>query len=127
VADLLETGLAWLGDQLKQHASRSVTYVRGTDSVVVQATPGKTEFEQADAHGLKTISETRDYLIQVADLVVAGVQILPERGDQIRDTYGETVHVFEATPVGSEPPFRFADPYRTVLRIHVREIDTEAL
>jgi hypothetical protein len=124
---MLQAGLTWLADQLKQQASRSVTYGRGADSVVVQATPGKTQFEQADAHGLKTISETRDYLIQAADLVIGGIPILPERGDQIRDTYGETVHVFEVTPVGNEPPYRFADPYRTVLRIHVREIDTEAL
>lgn len=126
MSDLLQTGLAWLASQLKQHASRPVTYVRGNDSAVVQATPAKTEFEQSDTHGFKTDSEIRDFLIATADLVLAGVTVLPERGDLIRDTDGQTVHVFEVVPVGNEPHWRYSDPYRNLLRIHVREIDSEA-
>lgn len=127
MADLLQAGLAWLGSQLKQHASRTVTYVRGNDSVPVQATPAKTEFEQADTHGFKIDSEIRDFLIAAADLVLNGVVVLPERGDLIQDTDSTTVHVFEVVPIGNEPPYRYSDPYRLMLRIHVREIDTESV
>jgi len=127
VADLLQRGQVWLAEKLQQYSSRPVTYVRGSLSVVVPATLGISRFEQTDAHGLRTISEVSDYLIPTHLLVLDGTATLPERGDLIRDTYGDTVHVFEVVAVGNEPPFRFADPYRTLLRIHVREIDTEPL
>jgi len=127
VPDLLQTGLSWLAGQLHEHASRPVIYERGTNSVVVQATPGKTEFEQTDAQGFKTVSEVRDWLIPTTELVLANVLTLPERGDRIRETEGDVVHVYEVVPVGGEPPYRFTDPYRTLLRVHVREIDLEAV
>lgn len=92
---------------------------------MVPATPGKSEFEQTDTHGFKTVTEVRDYLIPTASLAFAGVSTLPERGDLIRDIYGDVVHVFEVVSVGNEPHYWFSDPYRTMLRIHVREIDSE--
>jgi hypothetical protein len=127
MADMLQAGTAWLAGKLRQHVSRQVVYERGTDSVVVQATPGKTEFEQTDAQGFKTVSEVRDWLIPATELVLADVLTLPERGDRIRETEGDVVHVYEVVPVGGEPPYRFTDPYRTLLRVHVREIDTETV
>jgi hypothetical protein len=125
VPDLLQTGLTWLAGRLHEQVSRPVTYERGADSVVLQATPGKTEFEQTDAQGFRMVSEVRDWLIPATDLVLAGIVTLPERGDRIRETDGDTVHVYEVVPVGGAPPYRFTDPYRTLLRVHVREIDTE--
>lgn len=126
MADLLEWGQGWLGEKLQQHASRPVTYVRGPLSAVVPATLGKSQFEQIDTHGFKTVTEVRDYLIPTALLVLGGAATLPERGDLIRDRYGDTVHVFEVISIGNEPHYRFTDPYRGRLRIHVREMDTEA-
>ena len=46
--NLLQTGAAWLADQLKTHASTEVIYQRGADQVAVSATIGKTEFEIDD-------------------------------------------------------------------------------
>ncbi|MBI3866814.1 MAG: hypothetical protein HY290_33460 [Planctomycetia bacterium] len=125
MSDLLQSGLAWLAQKLKQHASRQVTYERGVNSVVLLATPAKTQFEQSDTSGLKVDSEIRDFLIAPADLVLAGEMVLPERGDLIRESDGSTLHLFEVVPVGGEPPYRYTDPYRNLFRIHVREIDTE--
>ena len=51
MGDLLDRGAAFLDAQRHQHLSRPVLYRRGTDEKEVQATIGKTEFEQADDHG----------------------------------------------------------------------------
>lgn len=123
--DLLQRGLLWLTNQLQSHASRRVTYRRGALSVVVQATAGSTKFEQTDAEGLQLVSEVRDWLIPTAALVLAGVPTLPERGDRIEDSDLRGRHQFEVVPVGGEPPYRYCDPDRQLLRIHVREIDCE--
>jgi hypothetical protein len=35
------------------------------------------------------------------------------------------VFVFEVNAPGGQPPFRYSDPYRRVLRIHTKHIATE--
>jgi len=128
VGDLLEQGAAFLEDQRHRHMSRAVVYQRGTDSKEVQATIGKTEFEQADDSGLIHRTESRDFLIRAADLEFGSGPVLPRAGDQVRETVdgvGGTVFVYEVNAPGGQPPFRFSDPYRKSLRIHTKHIDTE--
>ena len=125
MTDMLEQGASWLDDQRHQHMTRTVSYVRGSSTVEVQATIGRTVFEQADEFGIVTKTESRDYLIRMADLVLDGQQTLPKRGDQIRETDGTTTFVYEVLSPGDEPVFRYADPYRKALRIHTKHIATE--
>jgi len=123
--DLLEQSSAWLEDQRTKHLSRTVTYRRGALSAEVAATIGKTVFRVDDQYGAQIRSESRDYLILTVDLVLGGNATLPQRGDQIRETVGETVFVYEVIAPGDEPCFRFSDPYRKALRIHTKQIDQE--
>jgi len=109
--DRLQQGLAWLTDRLQQFASRPVTYRRGAAAVVVSATAGRTTGESTDSQGLRIQTEVR----------------LPERGDRIEESTGREIVVFEVVPLGSEPPYRYCDPCRTLLRIHVREMERESL
>ena len=125
MGDLLEQGSAFLEDQRHRHMSRPVTYRRAADNVDVQATVGKTEFEQSDQNGLIQRIESRDYLIRTTDLVLAGQQTLPRAGDQVRETAGASTHVYEVMAPGNEPPFRYSDPFRRTLRIHTKHIATE--
>jgi len=125
VADMLEQGATWLDDQRHQHMTRAVTYVRGTSSVGVQATVGRTVFEQADEYGIVQKTETRDFLIRTADLVLDAQITLPKRGDLIREAEGTTTFVYEVLSPGDEPIFRYSDPYRKTLRIHTKHIATE--
>jgi len=125
MADMLEQGASWLDDQRHQHMTRSVSYARGSSTVEVQATIGRTEFEQADEYGIVHKVESRDYLIRAADLVLDGQPTLPKRGDQIRETDGTTTIVYEVLSPGDEPIFRYSDPYRKALRIHTKHIATE--
>ena len=125
MADMLEQGASWLDDQRHQHMTRSVSYARGASTVEVQATIGRTVFEQADEFGIVTKTESRDYLIRTADLVLDGLATLPKRGDLIRETDGTTTFVYEVLSPGDEPVFRYSDPYRKALRIHTKHIATE--
>ena len=125
MGDLLEQGSAFLEDQRHRYMSRSVNYKRGTDGVDLQATVGKTVFEQADANGLIQRLEARDFLIRAEDLVLAGQTTLPRAGDQVRETQGSTTHVYEVMAPGGEPPFRYSDPFRRTLRVHTKHIATE--
>lgn len=116
MSDLLHTGATWLAAQLKTHAAREVVYQRGGQSVAVKATIGKTSYEQLDANNVVTTYESRDYLICAEDLVLDGITVLPEPGDEVL----EDSQTFVVLPLPNEEHFRFADPYRVLLRIHTK-------
>ncbi len=123
--DLLETGSNWLQGQRKKHVTREVAYLRGVDSVTVRATVGRTIFEQDDGTGVIVRTEVRDYLIDTADLVLDGQPALPERGDRIEEIKAGRKFTYEVMPLGTEPHWRYSDPYRTTLRVHTKHIATE--
>jgi len=126
VADLLEHGAAWLEGMRKAHASRPVLYERGAASVEVQATVGRTLFEVTDDYGVVQRTESRDFLILAADLVLGGAAVLPERGDRVRETQDGRTYVYEVMAPGKEPPWRFSDAYRRTLRVHTKQVAVEA-
>ena len=125
MGDLLDRGSAFLDDQRHKHMSRTVVYQRGAEAKEVLATIGKTEFEQADEAGLIHRVESRDFLVRTADLDLGAGPILPRAGDQVRETVEAQVFVYEVNAPGGQPPFRYSDPYRRVLRIHSKHIATE--
>ncbi len=123
--DVLEKGLSWLDDQRHTHMTRTVVYQRGADAAEIAATIGRTEFEQVDEHGVVQRLQSRDFLVRAADLVLAGAPALPKAGDRIRETVGAQTFVYEVMAPGSEPPWRYSDPYRKALRIHTKHVATE--
>ena len=125
MADLLETGSDWLQDQRTKHMSRQVVYQRGSESVSLAATIGRTVFEIDDGQGLLERYESRDFLVLADDLVLAGSKTLPKSGDRIRETQGSDVFVYEVMAPGGEPVWRYSDPYRKTLRIHTKQIAKE--
>jgi len=126
MANLLQTGSDWLADQLKAHATVEVVYGQGAEQVAVKATIGRTLFELGDQYGIVQKVESRDYLIQATDLILSGGAVLPQRGDRIRETQGGKTFVYEVMAPGKEPPWRYSDPYRKLLRIHAKHVDTES-
>jgi hypothetical protein len=118
--DLLATGASWLADQLKAHASKSVTYQRGAAAVTVPATIGRTQFEQTTDEGIVEKFESRDFLIQTADLVLSGSPTVPQRGDRIVESLGTATLTYEVLPNLNLPAFRYSDAYRKLLRVHTK-------
>lgn len=126
MGDLLDRGSAFIDAQRHQHLTRPVTYRRGSDEKQVQATVGRTEFEQADEAGLIHRVESRDFLIRAADLDLGSEPIQPRAGDQLREQAGSQVLVYEINAPGGQPPWRFSDPYRRMIRVHTKLVGTEA-
>jgi hypothetical protein len=126
MGDLLDSGLGWLAEKLKAHASRPVVYRRGTHEITVQGIIGRTLLKLDDGYGGVRMEWTdRDFLIAAEDLVLGGQKTLPRRGDQIRETAGGKTLVYEVLAPGSEPEWRWSDPHRKLLRIHTKQIGEE--
>jgi len=125
--DLLGQGASWLEDQRHQHLTRSVTYRRAGDEVELAATIGRTVFEQDDHAGGLTRIESRDFLIRATDLVLAAETTLPQSGDRIHESDAIATHIYEVMAPGTEPPWRYSDVNRATLRIHTKQVATEAL
>lgn len=126
MTDQLLQGAQWLDGQRHDYMSRAVVYSRGASAVEVQATIGRTVFEEAQEFGLLRRTESRDFIVRAADLVLDGEQATPAAGDQIRETDvdGSIVHVYEVMSPGTEPFYRLT-PYRLTMRIHAKHVATE--
>jgi hypothetical protein len=125
MTNLLQSGQEWLANQLKVHASSEVTYQRGVNQVQVQAVIGRTLLKLEDGYGGVHMEWTdRDFLIAPTELILAGLPILPERGDIIRETENGTTYLYEVMAPGNEPPWRWSDPHRQLFRIHTKQIGT---
>jgi len=125
VPDLLAQGARWLEAQRTKFCTRRVTYRRGTDSVEIRATAGKTVFQVDKGYGLQERFEARDYLVLVKDLVLGEQETLPKAGDHVRETEAQKVFVYEVMAPGSEPCWRYSDPFRRTLRIHTKLVTVE--
>lgn len=125
--DMLEQGSAWLDQHRTAHMTRRVEYRRGGQSASLNATIGRTLFEQVDRMGIVQKVESRDFLVLRTDLVLGGVETLPKAGDRVLDPDGDTMAVYEVMAPGAEPAWRYSDPYRRTLRIHTKHVGSEAV
>ena len=122
MSDLLQTGITWHAAKLAAKVGQSVTYRRGAHSVAVTATFGQSDHE-GEMGGMPVEIHSRDFLIDVADLVLNSVAVTPARGDVIEyvDPDGLTV-THELMSMSNHPSWRYTDPYRTKYRIHTERI-----
>jgi hypothetical protein len=125
MSDLLKQGSDWLESQRTKFATREVVYRRGSATVNVLATIGRTLFELDNGYGVLEKAETRDYLILAADLILDTQLTLPQRGDKILETDQGRTYVYEVLAPGREPHWRYSDPYRRTLRIHTKHVETQ--
>jgi hypothetical protein len=123
---LLEWGQSWLNNQLQQFASREVVYQRGVSTLAVQATVGRTLLKLDDGYGGVLLQWTdRDFLIRAEDLVIAGETILPQRGDRVHEVQSGVTYTYEVLAPGKEPVWKWSDLYRSLLRIHTKQIQVQ--
>ena len=124
--DLLERGMVWLTQQLQDHASQPVVYVRGEQFVEVRATLGRTVFAfDQEIAGVPVAYSEGDFLIRSSDLVLSGQRVEPADHDEIWWTSEGVTLVYQALAPGNEPSWRYADPFRRMVRIHTKFIRTE--
>jgi hypothetical protein len=125
VPDAFEVASAWLGAKRKVHLARPVTYRRGAEAVEVDATIGRSLFEAPDAYGVVVVTESRDFLIAAADLVLGGEPALPAAGDRVEELQDGNILTYEVMAPGTEPAWRYSDPYHRTLRIHTKLVAKE--
>lgn len=127
MSNVLKTGLAWLTGQLRAHASESVTYTRGYDSIEgVPAVFGRKLLRITDETGIRVEWTDMDFLVAADDLVIDQTRLEPARGDVIHIEMPYDTQSFEVMPFGdNEPAWRWADPHQTMMRIHTKHIDTD--
>jgi len=112
--DLITKGL----ERIRSVAGKTVTYMRGANSVTLTAVVGQSPHEQLDNTGMPVTAQSRDYLFEASDLVLASVEVLPQQGDQITDN-GST---YAVRSVGSEAAWHYSDRARTTIRVHTVEV-----
>ena len=122
---MLEQAAGWLDGQRVAHMSRTVSYVRGAESVELAATLGSTTYEVTDDAGATVQAKATDFIISADALVLGGETVKPEPGDRINVPAGEKVLVFEVMDLGGAGHYRLADPYGKAWRIHAKQVDEE--
>ena len=102
-----------------------VTFVRGGSEITVTATAALQDYEATDTRGAVETVRSRDYVIEAADLAIAGSPIEPRSGDRIKETIAGTVEVFQAMPLGNRPVAEHTDASHTAWLIHTKHIGSE--
>lgn len=99
-------------------AGESISYRRsGQSTLTITAVVGRTEFTIDNGDGPQTELDSRDFIINAADL---GDLTLPKRGDRIDR---ENEQTFEVLPAYGERCYRVCDPGPdTTLRIHAKRV-----
>ncbi len=126
MTDMLQKGQEWLASKLTQHASRQVVYRRGELGAALQATIGKSMYDQDDGEGIVTRSQVRDFPHRYSLVLESIIGSLPRRGDTIVEIDGDHTFIFEVMALGGDPPWRYSDPFRLKLRIHTKQIESHS-
>jgi hypothetical protein len=124
-SSLLARSGEWLAQMRRKYLAQTVTYLRDAAPAAISlqllATVGTTTFQSDDGAGGVIVTQSRDYLIDAADLVVADEQILPVPGDRVIETVNGRTFSYEVMAMGDEPAWRWADVYHRTLRVHTKE------
>jgi len=103
-----------------------VEYSRDGDSVTFDALTDQIEFETVDDYNAIIRVYARDFCTKTSNLVLSGVQIVPERGDLIKMTIDDYTFTFKVLDIPEEGPYRYDDDAHYSIRIHTIEVLKEA-
>jgi hypothetical protein len=124
--NMIKSGLDWARDQLKANVATSIKIRRGAlTSLVITAVKAGPEADQFDDAGafVQRIRKI-DWLIDPADYQLDGDLVLPADDDVIEEVNTDeevlATYIVSSPNVG-DPPWRYTDAERTMLRVHVAE------
>lgn len=120
MTDLFETANDFIESMRGDYATRSVTYMRGSYKVDIDATIGSTAIEIEGVDALNVRSRTFDFLVSAADLVDEMGNIMePEIGDIIITQFeGIAYHCRTRSLIQELVCWRWSDVYHKCRRIH---------
>jgi hypothetical protein len=91
----------------------------------VRASLGRSEGEQEESNGLITRFESRDYLIDVADLLLDDLASEPQVGDRIIEGPVGRRQGLPGRPDPRPPCWEYADAYRNKFRVHTKFVGNQ--
>ena len=119
MSTLMQRGVALLARAGPSAAGGTIVYSRGADSVSLAATYGRSEFT-SERDGVMTVeANDRDFTFEIDDLILGGVETLPQRGDRITDAEGR---LFEVLALAGAQVYRSCDAEGTMVRVHTKRI-----
>jgi hypothetical protein len=121
--DLLSQGAAWLAGIVMSHAATPVSYRRGTTTLQIVASKGRTSFDVTEPEGSVLRVDSVDFIVASAALDLGSGLVLPKRGDRITDAQGVEHEV--SHPAGGQAPYGWCDPARQLLRIHTKRVGAD--
>jgi len=122
---LFQAAADWLSDQLKVAGATRVITIRNESlepsiEFEVDATPGDSQWEEDGREAVTRIA-SRDFLVDVRDMIFDDKRTMPQRGWIIIDSLeGSTYEVF--APDG-EAPWDWCDTSHRRIRIHTQALD----
>ncbi len=117
MANLLDTGAAWLVQRLQESAGRSSTYVRGGRRIAVTSVRTGQDESFLDANCVAIT--VRDHEVMVA---ASDIPWEPRAGDVIEETIGATRVRWEVVPRGDSGAWEWWDDARQAYRVFVQEV-----
>ncbi len=98
----------------------SVTYVRGASETPLTAEVELYDQRTSGPDGAEITSQVRSYTITAADLALT-----PRSGDQIKETIGGVVKIFEVLPIDQGRCFKWVDGGERRMLVHTKYVGTE--
>ena len=118
---------AWVNKTRSIHDVVDITYIQGGVSESLCGSVAKTTFVYMDNNFVTQRKESRDFIINVADMLISTVPVKPQKGDLIYEDVDGIRYTYEVGAYNNEPPWRFAGVHRTAFRIHSKIIKEETL
>lgn len=116
--NLLRSGIAWLGSQLKANASSWIAYEQGSNAVDILATIGRHVPANAGTiDGAEVDTFSTVFTFDRVDLDFGGGPVEPQRGDVIRFEDNGTTFVFEVMPTDDGRHWKQSDAFGERLEV----------
>ena len=117
-----------LFEDLEAFAASQILYRRGAESFEPLATKGITGAERHDGDGMIINDEIRDWLINRGQMVLNGVAVQPEEGDEIVETDAQGItNVWKVLPLVNNRCWRWSGPHHLRYRIHVKLVYSDPI
>ena len=116
---MLQTAAVWLAGRRKTYVTMSVTYARGSQSVSLSATPGRST-TVTNPDGVEVKISDRDWILTSADLILGDSLTTPQIGDVIEETADGQVYTWTVLPPDGDKEWRYCDSHRHSLRVHCK-------
>ncbi len=119
MTNLLQDGVAWLGDQLRNAAGRTVVYRRGTQTTSITAVGIRNRRSVIGDDSLPVVITNYEWQVKASDLLFGGTSAEPRPGDQIIESIGAQSVKYQVLELDATTPcFEFLDESGQELLIH---------